>query len=217
MFKNVCQFHSPQLFFSKPNLLDFCHGVDKLWLVTKKFEHFFLQIPSFFPRVFLHWNSRRKYREMFHRRRYWVLPCELLCSIYDKLLKNASLTLLQLIASLFLRQFHRVFELVVKRNFLIRVRCISTVFTSQLKFQTRSGIKNCTTFFSGSDNLFCGKFSRKFSYSAETGQPGAWVGLGHFRARASWSRWIRRIVFELLGSLAKRSKVWTIHWFLVKN
>ena len=130
LFKKFYQFYSLQRFFSKPNFLDFCHGVDKWWLVMKNFEQFFVE-SIFLLGFFFHWKSRQKYSEMFLRRRYWVLPCKLVRSMYDNLLQKASLIQLQPEASVFLRQFHGFFELVVKRNgFWFRVRHISTVLTS---------------------------------------------------------------------------------------
>ena len=50
-------------------------------------------------------------------------------------------------------------------------------FHELTQFSSEIGIKKIVLPFSSSDNIFCGTFRRKFSYSAKIGQPEAWVGL----------------------------------------
>ena len=92
-----------------------------------------------------------------------------------------TLRLLQLKASVLLRQCHGLFELVVKGNFFDPELDVFLLFSTVNSTFIRSREqKIALTFFSSSDNTVCGKLCRNFSYSPIIGQPGTWVGLEQF-------------------------------------
>ena len=105
---------------------------------------------------------------------------------------------------LFLRQFHRLIELIFKRNFSIPCQMYFHRFQelSHLSSKVRNN-KMQYTFFCSSDNIFCGKCCRKISNSAKIGECGGWVGLEHFSGPRIVKSIDRQDCFEFLGSHPK--------------
>ena len=121
-----------------------------------------------FFRVLLPWDSRRKYSEMFVRRRYWVLACKLVCSVFDNLLQKASLTLVQPKASVFLRPFHGFCDLAFKRNLLITWYLLFYRFHELTQLSSDVGNEKWHNHFSPVlKTRICRKCCRKFPYAAK--------------------------------------------------